>query len=44
MHPVLAFPAEGRDPFLPWAPAFAGVAEILFERWCALPNNLTEWV
>src|SRR5258708_7951906 len=26
---LLRLPGEGRDPFLPWAPAFAGVTEFL---------------
>jgi hypothetical protein len=33
--PLLAFPAQSRDPLLPWAPAFAGEAvlsEVLHRR------------
>jgi hypothetical protein len=29
------FPGEGRDPCMPWAPAFAGVAEIWYQPWSA---------
>jgi hypothetical protein len=34
-NPLLAFPAESRDPLLRWAPAFAGEAvlsEVLHRR------------
>jgi hypothetical protein len=27
IHFLSNHPGEGRDPFLPWAPAFAGVVE-----------------
>jgi hypothetical protein len=28
-RPPPRFPGEGRDPLLPWAPAFAGVADLI---------------
>jgi hypothetical protein len=41
--PLLAFPAESRDPLLPWAPAFAGEAvlsEVLYRRMHRLKHSM----
>ena len=36
------FPGEGRDPLLPWAPAFAGEAGSGIERGALLPGESCE--
>jgi hypothetical protein len=38
---LLRFPGEGRDPFPPWAPAFAGVAEFFGG---GLMKESSEWI
>jgi hypothetical protein len=38
-------PGEGRDPFLPWAPAFAGVDRIFdVGLGLHLAEQISEWV
>jgi hypothetical protein len=37
-------PGEGRDPFLPWAPAFAGVTEFLMSALLPTLPFHPEWV
>jgi hypothetical protein len=37
-------PGEGRDPFLPWASAFAGVTVFWWQHWSTVDTEPSEWV
>ena len=42
LQPTDLFCGEGRDPLLPWAPAFAGVAGFDMSDGAALPDESCE--